>query len=135
MRKSPAFTFIELIVVVVVIGLLVLVAIANYAQAPESARAAEAYSMLAEISASENRYYMENSAYTTTLTDLDIFESAPSSSNFTFSVPSADASSGYAQAARSCPGAGCGTRKSYGMCFQSSKRASCGADICNPSCP
>lgn len=135
MKKRLGFSLLELIIVIVIIGIIVSIALAQYNNVVEKARSAEAYFMLAQIVAAENRYYLENNnSYTATLTNLDIFQSNPASSNFTFSIGSTDASSGYAEAARRCP-AGCGNRMSYGMCLKTGKQAPCGAGSCNPGCP
>lgn len=130
---KSGFTLIELVIVVIIIGILASVAIVLYSGKPvEKARSAEAYSVLSEIVHAEKVYFIENSAYTTNFSNLDTFTAAPGSDNFTFSIPSADTSAGYAQAARKLSGSG---QLSYGMCLDSGKRASCDAATCNPGCP
>ena len=132
-KKKNAFTLAELLIVIVIIGIIAAIAIIRYGSVLESARRAEAYSVLAEIVSAENRYFIDgNNSYTTTITSLDCFDTAPVSDNFTFSIPSADASSGYAQAART---SATGGRQSYGMCLKGGDRAGCAADTCNPGCP
>jgi len=134
MKRSLAFSLLELTIVIVIIGILASIGLVQYSKIVEKARSAEAYFMLAQIVTAEKRYYLENdNSYTATLTDLDIFQSNPTSSNFTFSIGSTVPSSGYAQAARICSG-GCGSRKSYGMCLSSGEQAECSADTCNPGC-
>lgn len=132
-KQENAFTLAELLIVVAIIGILAAIAMIRYGNVLESARQAEAYSVLAEIVSAENRYFLDgNNSYTTTITSLDCFTAAPGSDNFTFSIPSTDASSGYAQAARI---SSTGGRQSYGMCLKGGKRAGCAADTCNPGCP
>ena len=134
-RRENAFTLAELLIVIVIIGMLAAIAMIRYGGVLESARQAEAYSTLAEIVSAENRYSLDgNGSYTTTITDLDCFDTAPVSDNFTFSIPSADASSGYAQAARKFTG---GSRQSYCMCLKGGKRQGFSAATCSPgwSCP
>ncbi len=128
------FTLVELLIVVVIIGIIASVAIIRYGPVSESARQAEAYAVLAEIVTAEKRYYLDNDSYTATITNLDSFSSDPSttSDNFNYSVPSTDATTGYAQAARKLATGG---RLSYGMCLQSGKRAACNLNTCNPVCP
>lgn len=130
-KKGLSLT--ELIVVIVIIGILAPLGFVQYGRVTENARSAEAYSVLADIVAGEKAYSVDNNdSYTTDITALHNFTTVPTSDNFTFSVPSADSNSGYAQAARV---AATSARKSYGMCLKSGKRASCSADTCNPSCP
>jgi prepilin-type N-terminal cleavage/methylation domain-containing protein len=132
-KQENAFTLAELLIVIVTIGILAAIAMIKYGGVQESARSAEAYSVLAEIVSAENRYFIDgNNTYTTTITSLDCFDTAPVSDNFTFSIPSANASSGYAQAART---SATGGRQSYGMCLKGGKRAGCAAATCNPVCP
>ena len=59
MRKIPAFTMIELMVVVVVIGVLVAVAFPNYKKYIARAKLAEAISFIGTISKYEISYYNE----------------------------------------------------------------------------
>lgn len=125
-------TLVELLIVVVVIGVLAAIGIVQYGQVMENARSAEAYSVLADVVAAEKAYFVDNDAYTATFSNLHSYTTAPTSSNFTYSIPSIDSSTGYAQAARV---SALGGRKSYGMCLDSGKRASCNADACNPGCP
>jgi type IV pilus assembly protein PilE len=131
-KEREGFSLLELLIVITLIGILAGIAIIRYGPALESARRAEAYAVLTEIVTAEKRYYLDNNSYTTTITDLDSFDAVPASANFTFSVPSADASTGYAEAARS---SATGGRLSYGMCLQSGRKASCAANTCNPGCP
>jgi type IV pilus assembly protein PilE len=125
LKRSPAFTLIELIIVVAILLILALVAITKYSSAVEKGRSAEAYAVLSDIAASESGYYAENSVYTTTWSDLDRYESEPSSTNFSFSAALSNVSSGYVQAAATA-----GTIDYY-MCITGGKRSSGAA----PSCP
>lgn len=127
-----AFTLVELLIVVIIIGILASVGIVQYGTVIEKSRSAEAYSVLADIVAAEKAYFVDNDAYTSTFTNLHSFTATPTSDNFTYSIPSRDSSSGYAQAARI---SAVGGRKSYGMCFASGKRAVCNTTACNPGCP
>ncbi len=120
------FTLIELLIVVVIIGIIATFAIIRYGNVTESARRAEAYAVLSEIVTAEKRYYLDNDVYTTTITNLDSFSTAPASDNFSFSVPSTDVDSGYALATHTPTGGSL----NYWMCLQSGDRGS-GA----PSCP
>lgn len=125
-------TLLELMIVIVIIGILASIGYVNYGRSVEKARGAEAYSVLSEIVAAEQAYYVENDSYTSDFSKLATFTASPTSDNFTYSIPSTDSSSGYTQAARKSSTSG---RLSYGMCLESGKRASCDKDTCDPACP
>ncbi|MBL7151163.1 MAG: prepilin-type N-terminal cleavage/methylation domain-containing protein, partial [Candidatus Omnitrophica bacterium] len=110
-----AFTLVELLIVVIIIGILASIGIVQYGTVIEKSRSAEAYSVLANIVAAEKAYFVENDVYTATFSNLHSFTAAPQSDNFTYSIPSTDSSAGYAQAAKKA-----GTA-SYGMCLASGK--------------
>ena len=83
MKRLFAFTLLELLIVIVVVGILAGIGVVAYLNAIEQARAAEAWTVLSNIINAEKRYYLEYNSYTSTLTNLDI--EVPTSSNFTFS--------------------------------------------------
>jgi len=130
-KTNFGFSLIELVIVVVIIGVLSSIGYVNYIGVIEKARSAEAYQVLSEIVGAEQAYYVENSSYTSTFSDLDTFESAPTSDNFNYTIPSTSSTSGYAQAARSSSGNG---RLSYGMCLATGEKKSCDASTCDPGC-
>lgn len=132
-KNSKAFTLIELIIVITIIGILASIALVRYGPVLEHARSAEAMATLSEIAASERAYYLDYDGYTATWSLLDRFDTAPVSDSFTYSV---DTSGKYAQALSSSA-----TGMSYGMCLGSATNWSCaaGASDCAPpsgiSCP
>ena len=79
--KVNAFTIIELLIVITLIGILMVVALVRYGPVAENARAAEAYSVLAQAAAGEKAYYVDNNAYTSAFTSLDNFSADPTSNN------------------------------------------------------
>lgn len=92
-----AFTLIELLLVVTLIGIIGAIALVRYANVTEGARSAEAYSVLAQIVSAENVHQLENNSYVTctsatcaNVLNIDL----PTSDNFDFSVPD----TAYAQA-------------------------------------
>ena len=58
-----AFTLVELIVVVIIIGILLAVGVPQYRKALERARGAEAYAGLGNIQEAEKVYYASNEVY------------------------------------------------------------------------
>ncbi|MCX5705550.1 MAG: type II secretion system protein [Candidatus Omnitrophica bacterium] len=125
-KREFAFSLIELLIVIVLVGILAAIAVARYGPVAESARAAEAYSVLAQAVAGEKAYYVDNTAYTTTFSNLDNFSATPSSSNFSFTINIAAAGSEYVLA--TAAGAPAGTTNYY-MCIATGKKDK-GAVIC-----
>ena len=66
MKKRQAFTLIELIIVVIVIGILATLAVPQYMKATERAKIAKAKNAIALISKAEKLYRAENDTYITT---------------------------------------------------------------------
>ena len=84
MRKEQGFTLLELILVVIIITVLASIAVLRYGGVVEKARAAKAWSTLSDIVTAEKRYFLEGDSYTTTLTDLDIYDADPSDADDDF---------------------------------------------------
>ena len=80
------FTLIELLVVVIIIGILAMIAIPQYAKSVEKSQGGVALATLDNIVKQEEAYYIEHDAYTTDLSDLNI------GGNFEW-----DAENGYAE--------------------------------------
>ena len=79
-RENRAFTLIELIVVIVVVGVLAGLAVPRFSNTIEKSRIAEAINILATLRDAQEVYKLENSAYTATVTNLDV--TIPASKNF-----------------------------------------------------
>ncbi len=72
MKSNLAFTLIEMLMVVVIIGALTALAIPSYTIQIERVRASEGVQSLTALLGSQKRYQLENSAYATTLAAIDI---------------------------------------------------------------
>ncbi len=113
-KKFSGFTLTELVIIMAIVLILGSIAITKYSGTVEKGRSAEAYAVLADIAAAEKAYRMEKGAYTTAWSDLDRYDSAPVSENFTYSLQSN-------RFARATQIAGKATN-CYQMCFDGSRK-------------
>jgi type IV pilus assembly protein PilA len=72
MFSKKGFTLIELLIVIIIIGVLATLAVPQYTNYVERARAAEALNMLAAFKTGEAAYKLEEGEYTNTLASLGI---------------------------------------------------------------
>ena len=70
--NKRAFTLLELMIVVIIVGILASLALPRFIDAAKRARESEAMSVLGAIRSSQMRYYLENEAYTGNIGDLDL---------------------------------------------------------------
>lgn len=73
--RRRGFTLIELLIVVVIIGILATIAIPKFTASKGKALTASMRSDLRNLVVSQDGYYFSYSAYTTSLTDLDVIPS------------------------------------------------------------
>ncbi|MBI3618393.1 MAG: prepilin-type N-terminal cleavage/methylation domain-containing protein [Candidatus Omnitrophica bacterium] len=78
--RNGAFTFIELIFVVVIVGILAALAVPRFSDTVEKSRSAEAINILETLRNAQAVYNLENGVYTATIGDLDV--TIPVSKNF-----------------------------------------------------
>lgn len=77
-HRQDGFTFIEMIVVVIVIGVMITLALPNYAYVVEKTRSGEGLQILESIRHAQLAYYYENNnTFADDLSDLDMEIPAP----------------------------------------------------------
>lgn len=69
---SRAFTLLELIVVIIIVGILATLGLNQYTKMIENGRSAEAKSILGEVRTLQTAYYTEKGAYATSFSDLGV---------------------------------------------------------------
>ena len=72
MRNNKAFTLIDLLVVVLIIGILAAIALPQYQKAVEKTRISTMFPVLKSIVEANEIYYMENNAYTGNVENLSV---------------------------------------------------------------
>ncbi len=70
--NKKAFTLLELLVVVIIIGILAAIALPQYRQAVDRSRFAALMDLTKSIASANERFYLTNDRYTTNFNDLDI---------------------------------------------------------------
>lgn len=63
-NKNKGFTIIELLIVVAILGILATIALPNYTQYMLETRRSDAHASLLRMADLEERYYLQNNAYT-----------------------------------------------------------------------
>src|SRR3989338_5499279 len=79
-KENRAFTLMELIVAIIIVGVLAGLAIPRFSSTIEKSRTAEAINILETLRNAQEVYKLENGVYTATLDDLDV--TIPASQNF-----------------------------------------------------
>ena len=82
--NKKAFTLLELLVVVLIIGILAAVAVPQYKMTVEKSHATEALSILKTIAQAQEIYFLAKGEYASAFTDLDI--DVPTSPYFDYTI-------------------------------------------------
>ncbi len=93
-RKMRGVTFIEIMIVVVLIGIMTAIAYPNYRQFVARAKRTEARAALLKIATNQERFYLQNNSYTTDMMQLGFPVGAAfisDSDSYSISVTAADA--------------------------------------------
>ena len=76
--KNKAFTLIELLITILIIGILAAIAVQQYKKAVIKSKAAHMQTLLDNVVKASDRYYLQNGEYPKTFEDLDIEIELPS---------------------------------------------------------
>jgi len=76
-NKQAGFSLVELTIVVVILGVLSMMAVPRYRVAVERAKAAEAFTFLAQVEGAQERHNARTGAFAQRMRDLDIKVSSP----------------------------------------------------------
>jgi type IV pilus assembly protein PilE len=89
-RAPRGFTLIELMIVTVVVAILAAVALPSFFDSVRKSRRADAVAALAKVQQAQERWRANNTAYTTSLTDLKV-DSASDDGYYAVAITSANA--------------------------------------------
>lgn len=103
--RQLGVTLIELMIVVVIIGILAAIGYPSYRAYMQRTHRSEAKSALLQLQTDQERHYLENNTYTSTITDLGSFDDAYTENGiYELEITSADAQGFEARATPSATG-------------------------------
>src|SRR5215471_9426875 len=86
-RRNRAFTIIELLVVIVILGILAAILIPQLAKRPEEARQKATALQISNLKTTLNTFYIDNSRYPTTEEGFDALVNCPADLTDTWKGP------------------------------------------------
>ena len=93
--KQAGFTLIELMIVVAIIGIIGAIAFPSYNSYMDKSRRADAKAGMLKIADRQERYYIQNGAYTKTVTDLGFSDDLSEEGYYKFSISSQSTAADY----------------------------------------
>ncbi len=102
---SGGFTLIEIMIVVVIVSILAMIAVPAYNDSVNKARRTDGQAALMDIMARQERYFTENSTYTTNLSDLNISSASSQEGYYTISLAACGSDIAICVIATATPGA------------------------------
>lgn len=91
-KNMRGVTLIELMIVVVVVSILAAVAYPNYQEFTARAKRNEARAALLRLATNQERFYLNNNTFTSTLSDVGFASSITETGYYQLAITSADAS-------------------------------------------
>jgi type IV pilus assembly protein PilE len=92
MKNSKGFTLMELMVVVAIIGVISAIAYPSYSSYTKKSKRSDAKVALTKLADKQERFYLQNNKYASTLASLNIASSTTEEGYYTLAIDSASAS-------------------------------------------
>ena len=94
-KQQKGFTLIELMIVVAIVGIIGAIAFPSYDSYMKKSRRSDAKVGMSKIADREERYYINNNAYTTTITDLGFPDNQSENGYYSFAISSTNPRADY----------------------------------------
>lgn len=104
MKKHSGFTLIELMIVVAIIGIMSAIAYPSYTSYMKKSARADAKVGLVKLADKQERFYLQNNAYTATITDLGTDSGVSEEGYYNFTIASANLVNGFVLTATAVAG-------------------------------